>query len=130
MNFSWWYKIQKPTETRKVILKIKFTLISRNELFISIQSLPFSSKLSSLRKVTNKNLPLVSCFVKSNFCWQLAEIRLPHQLGSIYAKWLALTCGNHWRAALKQGRHLFQSKRIIGMKFQNFDLFSFPNKNK
>ena len=42
------------------------------------------------RKVTSKNLPLVSCFVKSNFCWQSAEIRLPYHLDSIYAKWLAL----------------------------------------
>ena len=41
-------------------------------------------------KVTSKNLLLVSCFMKSNFCWQSAEIRLPYHLGSIYAKWLVL----------------------------------------
>ena len=44
----------------------------------------------SSRKVTSKNLPLVSCFEKSNFCWQPAGIRLPYHLGSIYAKWLVL----------------------------------------
>ena len=49
-----------------------------------------SSRFCFSRKVTSKHLPLVSCFVKSNFCWQSAETRLPHQLGSIYAKWLAL----------------------------------------
>ena len=100
MNYSWWYKIQKPRETHKVILKVQFTLISRNELFISMQSLPFSSKQSYLcvpsslfcftRKVTSRNLPLVLCFVKSNICWQSVEIRLPYHLGSKYAKWLAL----------------------------------------
>ena len=95
INYSWWYKIQKPRETCKVILKIHFTLISQNKLFISMQSLPFSSKqvisvccpLSYFsREVTSKNFLLVSCFVKSNFCWQLAEIRLPYHCGSIYAK--------------------------------------------
>ena len=44
LNYSWRYKIQKPRETRKVMLKLQFTLILRNELFISTQSLPFSSK--------------------------------------------------------------------------------------
>ena len=42
------------------------------------------------RKVTSKNLPLVSSFVKSNFCWQSAGIRIPYHLGSICAKLLAL----------------------------------------
>ena len=28
------------------------------------------------RKVTSKNIPLVSCFVKSNFCWQSTPV--PH----------------------------------------------------
>ena len=44
----------------------------------------------SLRKITSKNLPLVSCFCESKFCWQSAEIRLPYYLGSLYAKWLAI----------------------------------------
>ena len=42
------------------------------------------------RKATNKNLSLVSSFMKSNFCWQSAETWLPYDLGSIYAKGLAL----------------------------------------
>ena len=41
-------------------------------------------------KVTSENLSLVSCFVKSNFSWQSAEIRLPYHLGFMYVKWLAL----------------------------------------
>ena len=41
-------------------------------------------------QVTSKNLLLGSCFMKSNFCWQSAEIRHPYHLGSIYAKWLVL----------------------------------------
>ena len=41
-------------------------------------------------KVTSKNLQLVSCFVKSNFYWQSAEIRFPYHLGSIYAKYKKL----------------------------------------
>ena len=46
-------KIENPeATTRKVMLKLQFTLISRNELFISMQSLPFSSKqIISLRVV-------------------------------------------------------------------------------
>ena len=43
------------------------------------------------RKMTSKNLSLPSCFVKSNFCWQSAEIRFPYHLGFKYAKWLALS---------------------------------------
>ena len=97
LKYSWWYKIQKPRETRKVMLKTEFSFISHKELFISMQSQLFSSKqvicarrrLSSV-KVASKNLSLVSCFVKSNFCWQSAEIQLPYHLGSIYVKWLAL----------------------------------------
>ena len=49
----------------------------------------FSIAYCFSRKVTSKNLPLVSCFVKRNFCWQSAEIRLPFHLGSTYGKWLA-----------------------------------------
>ena len=45
------------------------------------------SLFCSLRKFTNKNLPLVSCFGESKFCWQSAEIRLLYHLSSIYAKW-------------------------------------------
>ena len=77
-----WYKIQQSKETLQVILKIQFPLISRN-------SVP-SSLFCFSRKVSSKNLPLVLCFVKSNFCWQSAEILLPYHLSSIYAKWLAL----------------------------------------
>ena len=103
-NSSWiivYDIIQKPRETHKVILKIQFTLTSRNELLFqcSLYHLQANKVISascplfffcSSRKVTSKNLPLVSCFVKSNFCWQSAGIRLPYHLGSIYAKWLAL----------------------------------------
>ena len=55
-----------------------------------MQSLPFSRNLlisachplfCFSREVTSKNLPLVSCFVKSNFCWQSAEMRLPLMIG-------------------------------------------------
>ena len=49
-----------------------------------------SSLFCFSRKVTSKNLPLVLCFVESDFCWQSAEIWLPHHLGPIYAKWFAL----------------------------------------
>ena len=42
-----------------------------------------------LRKVTSKNLLLVSWFNERKFCWKSAEIRLPYHLGSIYPKWLA-----------------------------------------
>ena len=38
-----------------------------------------------LRKFTGKNLPLVSYFGESKFCWQSAEIRLPYHLAFIYA---------------------------------------------
>ena len=97
LKYSWWYKIQKPRETRKVMLKTQFSFISQKELFVSMQSQLFLSKqvisarrpLSSV-KVTSKNLSLVSCLMKSNFCWQSAEIQLPYHLGSIYVKWLAL----------------------------------------
>ena len=44
LNYCWRYKIQEPRETRKVMLKLQFTLISRNEHFISTQCLTFSSK--------------------------------------------------------------------------------------
>ena len=99
LNYSWWYKIQKPRETLKVNLELQFTLISRNKLFILTQSLPFSrlshslslSLFCSSRKVSGKNLPQVSCFVESKFFWQSEEIRLPYHLGSIICtKWLAL----------------------------------------
>ena len=50
-----------------------------------------SSHFCSLRKIIIKNLPPVLCFGESKFCWQLAEIRLPYHLGTLYAKWLALT---------------------------------------
>ena len=83
-------------ETRKVMLKLQFTLISRNELFISTQSLATIfqqashicllcvsfSLFCSLTKFTSQNLPLVSCLGESKFCWQSAEIRLPYHLGS------------------------------------------------
>ena len=49
-----------------------------------------SSFFCSLRKVNSKNLPLVSCFGESKFCWQSAKTWLRYHLGSIYAKWLAL----------------------------------------
>ena len=98
LNYRWWCKIQKPREIPKVILKIQFTLISQNDLFTSMKSLPSMQVTSACRplfcfsrKVTSKNLPLVSCFVKSRFWWQSVEIRFPYHLGSIYAKSLALT---------------------------------------
>ena len=85
-------------ETRKVMLKLQFTLISRNELFISIQSLAAissrqvisafptlcvsSSLFCSLRKFTSKNISLVSCFGEITFCWLSVAIRLPYNLGS------------------------------------------------
>ena len=75
----------------------------KNELFISTCNAVFTIfKQSSYlfvpsyylfcfsRKVTGKYLPLVSCFVKSNFCWQSAKVQLPYHLGSIYSKLLAL----------------------------------------
>ena len=45
--------------------------------------------LSSLRVIlsfTSKNLSLISCFGKSKFCWQQAEIQLPYHFGSIHAE--------------------------------------------
>ena len=65
-------------ETREVMIKLQFTLISQNELFISTQSLPFSSEqvistfsahLSFLffKKFTSKNLLLDHALVKANF---------------------------------------------------------------
>ena len=38
---------------------------------------PLSFFCFSRKVCTSKNLPLVSCFVRSNFYWQPAEIRLP-----------------------------------------------------
>ena len=49
-----------------------------------------SSFFSFSRKVTSKILQLVSCFVKSKFCWQSVEIWLTYHVGSVYAKWLTL----------------------------------------
>ena len=78
------------------MLKLQFTLISGSELFISTQSLATifqqasyicllcvsSCLFCSLREFTCKNLPLVSFFVESKFCWQSGEIRLSYHLGS------------------------------------------------
>ena len=105
LNSSWNTvdEIKSRSQEKHVKLSSKFTLISRNELFISMQSTIFkqasylcvpSSLFCFSRKVTSKNLPLVSCFfafLLCYFCWQSAEIRLPYLLGSIYTKWLALT---------------------------------------
>ena len=80
-----------------------------NSLFhCSIYRFP-ASKLSlcvlsylfcSLRKITTKNLPLVSCFDESKFSWQSTEIRLPYHLDSIYAKWMAITVLLLWTIVL------------------------------
>ena len=114
LNYSWRYKIQKPRETRKVMLKLQFPLISQtNSLFQSSLYRFMASKLflpshgcllcvssslfCSLRKITSKNFPLVSCFGESKSCWQSAKIWLPYHLGSIYAKWLALSSNLKFR---------------------------------
>ena len=105
LNYSWRYKIQKPKETLKVMLKLQSTLILRNAKrsfyfntvsTISQQASYFwplfvsSSLFSSLIKITSKTLPLVSWLGERTFCWQSAEIRPPYYLGSLYSKWLAL----------------------------------------
>ena len=74
----------------KVSSKLNSLLYHGNTFKQAIFLWVLSSLFCFSGKVTSKNLPLVSCFVKSNFCWESAEIRLPYHLGSIYAKWLAL----------------------------------------
>ena len=91
-------KSRSQEKQKKVILKLQFALISRNKLFIC-QAFYFNTvsiyhflavlSLSSVlrEKLLCKYFSLVPCFVESKFCWQSAEIRLPHHLGFIYAKW-------------------------------------------
>ena len=131
LNYSWRYKIQKPRETRKVMLKLQFPLISQtNSLFQSSLYRFMASKLflpshgcllcvssslfCSLRKITSKNFPLVSCFGESKFCWQSWEIWLPYHLGSIYAKWLAFFLV--WRK-MAIGRDYWLSLKSWGLFF-------------
>ena len=84
-NYSWWYKIQEPREPCKVNLELQFT-VYLTKFFNAVCTIfkqasctcvP-SSLFCSSRKVTSKNLPLVSRFGENNFCWQSAEIRLSY----------------------------------------------------
>ena len=54
LNYIWRYNIQKP--------RLQFTLISRNQLFTSTQSLPFSSK-----QVISMRAVLSFLFSKKNY---------------------------------------------------------------
>ena len=94
-------RIKSTSKEKQIKLSSKFNSLLSHEMSSLFQCsfYPFkqasylcvpSSLFCFSRKVVSKNLPLVSCFVKSNFCWQSTEIRLPYLLSSIYAKWLAL----------------------------------------
>ena len=96
LNYSWWYKIHKPRKTSKVILKIQPLLSHERSSIFQCSLNHFQARKLYLRavlKVASKNILLVSCFVKSKFCWQSAEIRLPYYLSSLYIKWLGLNVG-------------------------------------
>ena len=111
-NYSWWNKIQKPRETRKVILELHIThYLTKlfNAIFTIVKQAISFCMPSSLslycysKKVTSKNISPESCSV-DYFCWQSAEIRLLYHLGAAYAKWFTLKClegpGLSWKKAL------------------------------
>ena len=103
LNYSWIYKVQKPRETRKAMLKFQLFLSHKtNSLFqCSLYHFPpsklclsflyvSSSLFCSFKKITSKNLPLESYFGEIKFCGESEETGLPYHLDSVYAKWLAL----------------------------------------
>ena len=69
LNYSWKYKHQKPREKGNVMLKLQFTLISQNKLFISMQSLPFSRKqvVSVFSRLPSLRVVLSFLFLKKNY---------------------------------------------------------------